>query len=267
MLPDARPFAHPLGRPFARSFAWALDLVLPPRCLGCGALVAAQGALCPACWSAITFVTEPLCRCCGLPFAFDSGAFELGETAGGAADALECGACLAVPPPFRRARAVMRYDDGSRPLLLGFKHGDRTEAAPPFAGWLARSGRDLLAEAELIAPVPLHWRRLFARRFNQAALLAQALGRASGLPVVPDLLVRRRATPSQGHLSRAERQRNVAGAFAVHPRRGDLLRGRRLLLVDDVMTTGATVSACARAALRGGAAEVEVLVLARAVRD
>ncbi len=258
--------ARPLARPVAWALAGALHLVLPPRCLGCGALVETQGALCPGCWSAVTFVADPQCRRCGLPFAFDS-AEASGDASGDAAGDLECGACLAEPPPFHRARAVMRYDDGSRPLLLGFKHGDRTEAAPPFAAWLARSGRELLAEADLIAPVPLHWRRLFARRFNQSALLAQALGRASGLPVVPDLLVRRRATPSQGHLSRSERQRNVAGAFSLHPRRGTLLRGRRLLLVDDVMTTGATVSACARTALRGGAAQVEVLVLARAVRD
>lgn len=237
----------------------ALDLVLPPRCLGCGALVEDQGALCSACWSAVTFLADPLCRRCGLPFAYD-------EATGGL-PGLECGACLAEPPPFGRARAVMRYDDASRPLLLSFKHGDRTEAAAPYAAWLARSGRDLVAEAELVAPVPLHWRRLFARRYNQAALLARALARREGLPEIPDLLLRRRATPSQGRLTRAERHRNVAGAFAVNPRRATALEGRRLLLVDDVMTTGATVAACSRAALRAGAAGVDVLVLARALKD
>jgi len=245
---------RPLGR--------ALDLVLPPRCLGCGVLVENQGALCPACWSGITFLAEPLCRRCGLPFAYDEAAAGNVEAGG-----LECGACLAEAPPFARARAVMRYDDGSRPLLLGFKHGDRTEAAAPYAAWLARSGRELLAAAEVVAPVPLHWRRLFSRRYNQAALLARALARREGLPEVPDLLLRRRATPSQGRLTRSERQRNVAGAFAVNPRRAALLQGRRLLLVDDVMTTGATVAACSRAALKAGAAAVDVLVLARALRD
>ena len=255
-----------------------LDLVLPPRCLGCGQLVERQGTLCAPCWAAITFVAEPLCRRCGLPFAFglasggpESGGPERAEQdfAGEqyAGERYECGACLAEPPPFARARAVMRYDDASRPLLLGFKHGDRTEAAPPFAAWMARSGGELLAAAGLVAPVPLHWRRLLARRYNQAALLARPLAGLAGIPAVPDLLLRRRATPSQGRLSRAERQRNVAGAFAVNPRRAAALRGRRLLLVDDVMTTGATVSACARAALRAGAAAVDVLVLARAVRD
>jgi ComF family protein len=240
-----------------------LDLVLPPRCLGCGELVERQGTLCAPCWAAITFVAEPLCRRCGLPFAFDP------DSAGPdpAGDHYQCGACLAEAPPFERARAVMRYDDASRPLLLGFKHGDRTEAAPPFAAWMARSGGELLAAAGLVAPVPLHWRRLLARRYNQAALLARPLAGLAGVPAVPDLLLRRRATPSQGRLSRAERQRNVAGAFAVNPRRAAALRGRRLLLIDDVMTTGATVSACARAALRAGAAAVDVLVLARAVRD
>ncbi len=257
-----------LLQPLAR----ALDLVLPPRCLGCGVLVEDQGALCPACWSGITFLAEPLCRRCGLPFAYDGAAGD-GAVRGGAVGAeLECGACLAEPPPFERARAVMRYDNGSRPLLLGFKHGDRTEAAAPYAAWMARSGRALVAAAEIVAPVPLHWRRLFSRRYNQAALLARALARAEnltngGLVEVPDLLLRRRATPSQGRLTRSERQRNVAGAFAANPRRADLLKGRRLLLVDDVMTTGATVAACSRAALKAGAAAVDVLVLARALKD
>ena len=261
-----------------RPLRLALDLLLPPRCLGCGLLVEDQGALCPACWSAITFVADPLCSCCGLPFAYGAGD---GDPAA-AADLL-CGACSAEPPAFARARAVMRYDEASRPLLLAFKHGDRVEGAATFAAWMARAGADLVAASELIAPVPLHWRRLFARRYNQSALLAAALARNnadslarnnadslarnSEATLVPDLLLRRRATPSQGRLSRAERQRNVAGAFAVHPGRAALLAGRRLLLVDDVMTTGATVGACARAALKAGAASVDVLVLARAVRD
>lgn len=246
----------------------ALDLVLPPRCLGCGLLVEDQGALCASCWSAITFLADPLCRSCGLPFAYDPDDRPAADFARESyAEGMACGACLAQPPAFERARAVMRYNDGSRPLLLGFKHGDRTEAAATFAGWLARAGRELLAEAEIVAPVPLHWRRLFARRYNQSALLASALARHGGARDIPDLLLRRRATPSQGQLSRAERHRNVAGAFAVHPRRAADLKGRRLLLVDDVMTTGATVSACSRAALNAGASAVDVLVLARVLRD
>jgi len=241
----------------------ALDLLLPPRCHGCGDLVESQSALCPTCWTAVTFLSEPMCSCCGLPFDFDPAG---GASAGAAGDFL-CGACLAEAPVFSRARAVMRYDEGSRPLLLGFKHADRTEAAATFATWLVRAGRDLVATADLVAPVPLHWRRLFVRRYNQSQLLTRALARRCRLTEVPDLLLRRRATPSQGRLTRRERQRNVAGAFTVNPRRADLLADRRLLLVDDVMTIGATVAACARAARAAGAEEVDVLVLARALRD
>lgn len=244
---------HPLRR--------ALDLLLPPRCLGCGVLVEDQGALCPPCWSAITFLSDPLCACCGLPFAYGADDDDPGTTE------LLCGACLAEPPAFARARAVMRYDAASRPLLLAFKHGDRVESAATFGGWMARAGAGLLGDSEIVAPVPLHWRRLFARRYNQSALLAQAVARHGDVALVPDLLLRRRATPSQGRLSRTERMRNVAGAFTVHPRRAEALRGRRLLLIDDVMTTGATVAACARAALKAGAASVDVVVLARALRD
>jgi ComF family protein len=241
----------------------ALDLLLPPRCHGCGDLVESQSALCPPCWTAVTFLSEPLCNCCGLPFDFDPA----GSASGGTAGNILCGACLAETPAFARARAVMRYDEGSRPLLLGFKHADRTEAAATFATWLARAGRELIATADLVAPVPLHWRRLFARRYNQSQLLTRALARQCRLTEVPDLLLRRRATPSQGRLTRRERQRNVAGAFAVNPRRAGLLAGRRLLLVDDVMTTGATVAACAKTAKAAGAEAVDVLVLARALRD
>jgi len=231
-----------------------LDLLLPPRCLACGVEVVRPGALCPACWDEVSFIAPPYCALCGYPFEFDPGP-----------DAL-CAACLREPPAFDRARAVMRYDARGRALVLGFKHGDRTEGAPSYAAWLARAGAELLADAELLAPVPLHWRRQFARRYNQAALLAGALARHDGVPLVPDLLRRRRATPSQGHLSAAARARNVAGAFAVDPARAAGLKGRRVLLIDDVLTTGATAAACAAALRRAGAAGVDVLVLARVVR-
>ncbi|NBB81767.1 MAG: ComF family protein, partial [Alphaproteobacteria bacterium] len=181
----------------------ALDLVLPPRCLACHGAVARQGALCARCWSALQFLGEPQCVSCGLPFDFDPG------------EPSHCGSCLRKPPPFDRARAALAYDDGSRPLLLAFKHADRTHAAPPFGQWLARAAGDLLGDTELIVPVPLHRWRLVRRRYNQAALLAHALGRAGDLPVEADLLVRRRATPSQAGRSRLARQRNVRGAFAV----------------------------------------------------
>jgi ComF family protein len=237
-----------------RAAGLALDIVLPARCLACGVDVDRQGQLCAPCWRAIRFLAPPCCACCGFPFAHDEGSGAL------------CAACLARPPSFARARAVFAYDDASRGLVLAFKHGDHTHAAPAFAQWLARAGADLLAEADLLAPVPLHRWRLLARRYNQAALLSAALAGLRGLPHRPDLLQRQRWTPSQGRMKRGERWRNVAGAFRVRPRHCAMVKGRRVLLVDDVLTTGATVEACARALLRTGANAVDVLTLARVVR-
>ena len=243
-----------LGRGLGHLSSRALDAILPPRCLSCGRPVEHVGALCAACWEGVDFVAPPFCACCGFPFNFDTGP-----------DAL-CGVCAREAPAFDRARFVMRYSDASKGLVLGFKHHDRTEGAPAFGTWLARAGRELIEDADLLAPVPLHRLRLFARRYNQAALLCRALSDCTGLPAATDLLIRKRHTPPQGRLSAAARRRNVAGAFAVNPARLTALDGRRVLLVDDVMTTGATVSACARALRRGGAAAVDVLVLARVVR-
>jgi ComF family protein len=228
-----------------------LDLLLPPRCLACGATVDQAGLLCTGCWSSLNFIAPPLCVCCGLPFAYQ------------VAEQSRCLACVASPPPFARARAVLVYDDASRRLILGFKHADRTEAAPAFGSWLARAGGELAAEADLIVPVPLHRWRLFQRRYNQAALLAHALGRTVDRRVAPDLLVRRRRTPSQGGLGRLGRQRNVAGVFALRSGREAMVAGKRILLIDDVHTTGATLSECARALRRAGAASVDALTLAR----
>jgi len=238
---------------FRRAARLALDLVLPPLCLVCRKPVGEPGALCPACWGAIRFIGPPLCDRCGLPFEHAQ------------AVAL-CGECMAHPPAFTQARTVMRYDEASKPLILRFKNADRVHAAPALARWIARAGGDVLARAELIVPIPLHWRRLFRRRYNQSALIARALARQSGIAWSPDALARLRPTPSQGGLTARERRLNVRGAFAVPERRRALVAGKRVALIDDVLTTGATLDAAARALLRAGAASVDALAIARVLR-
>jgi ComF family protein len=161
---------------------------------------------------------------------------------------------------------VFRYDDDSRDLILGFKHGDRTHAAPAFGHWLSRAAGPLADDADLVVPVPLHHWRLFRRRYNQSALLARALAHRAEIAYAPNLLTRVRATPSQGRMSRARRRLNVRGAFAVAPRNRHRIKGRRVLLVDDVYTTGATLSEATRCLLGAGAGVVDVLTLARVVR-
>ena len=230
----------------------ALDLLLPPRCLKCGAEISGDGALCAECWRGIAFLQPPCCARCGLPFEVDLGA-----------DAI-CGACAREAPLYARARAALRYDEASRTLVLAFKHGDKLQLAPALGRFMRQAGAELLAACDIIAPVPLHWTRLFARRYNQAAVLAHALVHDGGPAVVADLLERRRATPSQGRSGRVERRRNVRGAFAL--KRGRSVAGRRVLLIDDVLTTGATVSECARVLRDAGATAVDVLTLARTVR-
>lgn len=240
-----------------RSARTALDAVLPPQCLLCAAAVEATGSLCATCWGKIVWLGPPHCACCGLPFEFDAAP---------AGEALLCGACLAAPPHYARARAVFSYDNTSRDLILAFKHADRLHGAPAFGRWLARAGAELLAEAHVIAPVPLHWTRLAWRRYNQAALLAQAAAMAAGAVCVPDLLERIRRTPSQGDRGPAARRRNVRRAFRLDKRYAGRIHGQRVVLVDDVFTTGATVSECARVLTDEGAAAVDVLTLARVVR-
>jgi len=184
--PQISPAA--MGRGAAAAVRGLVNAVLPPQCLACDALVATPGSLCAACWIDAKFITAPQCRICGVPYAFDPGADVV------------CGACNRTPPLYDRARAVLHYDELGRRLVVGFKHGDRTHGAPTFGRWLARAGAELVAEADLATPVPLHRLRLLRRRFNQSAMLAQAVCRAAtaqDLQFAPDLLLRRRHTPSQ----------------------------------------------------------------------
>jgi ComF family protein len=246
----------------------ALDLLLPPTCVLCSEPVDAPGLMCGACFGELNTIGEPCCGCCGAPF----------ELAWHAAEGNLCQRCLDVPPPYHRARAALNYDKASRRLVLPFKHGDRTEFAVILARLMARAGAKLLLEADILVPVPLHRHRLFVRRYNQAALLAQALGRMTpgrmtlggatlgrggGPRVVVDALARRRVTESLGGKSVAERREEVAGAFSVRPHRMNEVEGRRVLLIDDVMTSGATVAACTECLLEAGASAVDVLVAVR----
>ena len=238
-----------------RAARLALNILFPPLCIACRARVRDPHALCPACWREIEFLGGPVCQKCGAPFEVDPG----GETI--------CGACHMKPHDFDIARSVMRYSEASKPLVLRFKHSDRLDHAPAFGRWLERSGRPLLSETDLIVPVPLHRWRLWLRRYNQAAVLAEKLSRVSGRPWDSLVLERKRPTPSQGAMPSAKaRRRNVLGAFRVPAKAGAKVKGKTVLLVDDVFTTGATLDACARALKRAGAARIHALTLARVVR-
>lgn len=231
----------------------ALDVALPPLCPSCREPLGDGAGLCASCWSKLSLIEAPYCARLGIPFTYDPGPGLLSMEA------------IANPPSYDRARAAVRYDDVARELVQAFKYGDRLDIAPMMGGWMARAGHELLADADALVPVPLHWRRLWSRRFNQSASLALAIGRNAGLPVIDAALKRVRATPQQVGLSKSERASNVQGAFRVSPDGKAAIAGKRLVLVDDVLTSGATVEACAKALLRAGAAHVDVLVFARVV--
>lgn len=223
-------------------------MLFPPQALDGGPRPLAGGFSAEA-WSRIRFLDGPVCDGCGTPFEFDPGT--------------RCAACLAKPRAFDAARAACLYDETSRDPILKLKHADRLDLAPMFARWLSRTARELIEEADAIAPVPLHPLRLLGRRYNQAAEIARPLCQMTGTPYLPDALVRRRATATQGGRSGSGRRRNVAGAFEAPASRRHLIEGRRILLVDDVLTTGATAEGCARALKAAGAIRVDLAVVAR----
>ncbi|MEJ2624519.1 MAG: ComF family protein [Pseudolabrys sp.] len=231
----------------------ALDAALPPLCPSCREPVGAGQGLCAGCWSKLSFIEPPFCARLGIPFTYDPGPAFLSMEA------------IASPPAYDRARAAVRYDDIARALVHGFKYGDRLDLAPMMGRWMARAGHELIDGADGLVPVPLHWRRLWARRFNQSAALSGTIAGLSGVPVLHGALSRTRATAQQVGLSKDQRAHNVQGAFKVLPARKADVKGRRLILVDDVLTSGATVDTCAKALLRAGAAHVDVLVFARVV--
>jgi ComF family protein len=229
-------------------------LAMPPHCLACGVPVASDGTLCPSCWGRMRLIERPFCERLGIPFTYDLGPGALSAEA------------IADPPPFGRLRAAAVFDEIARELVHGLKYHRHLDLARWMAGWMGRAGRDVLDDAAVLVPVPLHRRRLWTRRFNQSAALASVLGRAAGKPFAPLALRRIRPTRHQVGLGANERAENVRGAFHVDPGRKTEVSGRNILLVDDVYTTGATAKAATRALLRAGAATVDVLVFARVVR-
>jgi ComF family protein len=260
MSADSASFDYAAGPPWTRrasAFARrvadaALNTLYPPTCLACRAATGAHGALCPRCWSAMRFIERPFCERLGTPFEQDLGEGLLSPQA------------MADPPVFSRARAVAWFEDGpARTLAHRLKYSDRAELARPIARWMARAGADVLAGADLLTPVPLHPLRLWRRRFNQAAALAREISRETGKPCDLSALLRVKATASQVGLSRAQRAENVQGAFRAAD--GAPVRGMNVVLVDDVLTSGATANAASRALLRAGAERVDVLVFARVV--
>jgi ComF family protein len=229
-----------------------LDVLYPAQCPIC-AVATAEPALCPACWRGTRLISRPYCERLGTPFPVDIGTTLLSPAA------------LADPPVFDRARAVAVHDGPARVLVHRLKYGDRLDLAPWMCRLMAQAGSELLADAQVLVPVPLHWTRAFARRFNQAALLAGVIAHETGLPLAARALVRRRRTPTQVGLTRAERRANVDGAIIARPGAEAVLTGRRVLLIDDVLTSGATANACARHLLKAGATAVDVLTFSRVV--
>jgi len=230
----------------------ALDIALPTLCVSCREPVHGEG-VCAECWAKLSFIAPPFCPRLGIPFVYDPGPELLSMEA------------IANPPAYQRARAAVRYDDVARTLVHALKYQDRTDLAPAMGRWMARAGRELLDEADLMVPVPLHWRRGWSRRYNQSGALARSIERQSGVKIGSEVLRRVRPTQQQIGLSRSQRASNVQGAFKVATHRQSEIQGRRVVLIDDVLTSGATVDACARALLRAKAASVDVLVFARVV--
>ena len=226
------------------------DLVYPPSCIGCGGAISHADALCAACWSGMAFIERPVCDRYGLPLPVDHGTLLLSPLA------------IADPPVFCRARAVARYDGLARDLVHRLKYGDRLELGPAMGRAMARAGQELLETSDLIVPVPLHIVRLWSRRFNQAALLADIIAFECKIPMIPDALRRIKRTKPQVGLSRTERAENLNRAFAVNEAHRLAISGKRILLVDDVMTTASTANAAARILLKAGAKEVDVLTFA-----
>ncbi|MDU9004266.1 ComF family protein [Sedimentitalea todarodis] len=234
----------------------AVSLLYPPRCLGCGDMVESDFGLCGTCWRETAFVGGTVCESCGVP---------LPGTGDG--HRLECDDCMAHPHPWSHGRATLVYEGRARQMVLALKHGDRPEIARPAGRWMAHAARSILVPETVVVPVPLHWSRFLKRRYNQSALLAQSLAQELRIDVCPDLLRRTKRTAMLEGKTPEQRFATLEGAIQVNPDRKEKLQGRTALLIDDVMTTGATLSACTLACRANGAKDVRVLTLARVAKD
>jgi ComF family protein len=234
----------------------ALQVLYPPQCISCGASVTSDFGLCADCWRETPFIAGLVCDHCGVPLPGP----DLGET-------VHCDDCMTIARPWGQGRAALGYRDNGRRLVLALKHGDRMDLARPASGWMLKAARPILQPETLVVPVPLHWFRLVRRRYNQAALLSRAIAKGAGLDHCPDAVIRRRSTGSQEGKTRDARFANLVGAFVVPKRREAVVEDRDILLVDDVMTSGATFAAATEALFAAGARSVDVLCLARVAKD
>lgn len=249
-IDEKLPFSQRAQSQALRLWHGLVDVLTPPKCLICKADVTEGAALCLSCWQRLQLIDEPVCNALGTPFEYDQGEGALSPAA------------IADPPPWDRARAAVAFDEASRPIVHLLKYRDRPEAGLAMARMMLGAGRRIMAESDVLVPVPLHRLRLWWRRFNQAAMLARELARLSGKPFIHDVLLRQMPTRPQVGLTAEERRRNVRRAFLVPPERRSMIEGRSVLLVDDVRTTGATAAACAQTLKDAGAARVNVLTFA-----
>lgn len=242
-------------------FKWGVNLVLPPRCPINGNIVDRVGAISPQAWKELTFVSDPHCNCCGIPFAIDNTiGFETEN------DFL-CGQCLSTQRHFDKAKSIFVYNEGSRKMILAFKHGDALHLHTTLAPLLVNLGKNFCKPDSILVPIPLHWLRLVNRRYNQSAILANAMSKISGQVCWSDALIRVRHTPPQGHKSAKDRHQNVAGAFKMNSNYQDKIKDKNIVLVDDVFTTGATLDECSKVLKSTGVASVNILTVARVIKE
>ena len=244
-----------LKRVISYNVAQAINYLLPPVCGNCGEVVLEDVGICSHCWKKLSFISSPCCHLCGYPFNLS---IEVGAI---------CGECERRPKSFAQCRASLVYDDHCKDMIIGYKHGDKTYLAKLFSKWMALSGGEVLERADIIIPVPLHPRRLLSRKYNQAALIAQDLARLNDKQYVPNLLIRSKNTKSQGHVSYQGRWKNVSSAFHLNKKYSSHIKNKRIVIVDDVYTTGATLDACAKALKQEEIKSVDGLVLARVTKE